>query len=236
MIILDREMSAAFEKYFRASFVAPRVEPEWIASRELIFGKLGWRKAGEKLTPQISINTDLAQKVFEHSAAHDIGHVVQFYEGYPRIEWLKTPTDLGFMQTLSVIAEAVTDLVTDADAERRLKPYGLWLSERYDVGFKNLKAQLPLVTPDLDRTGRPIYVVNSVMYAFSKTMLTESQWQIIGELYSKQLPATSNLGSRIYKLVCDGACNTAEKARRAYHGIFQELGMDHLFRFAPEQQ
>lgn len=236
MIILDRETSAAFDKYYQDSFVAPRVEPEWIASRELIFGKLGWRKAGEKLIPQISINPDLDQKVFEHSAAHDIGHVVQFYEGYPRIEWLKTPTDLGFMQTLGIIAEAVTDLVTDADAERRLKPYGLWVSDRYDAGFKNMEAQMPLVTPDLDRTGRPIYVVNSIMYAFSKIMLTESQWHIIGELYSRQLPATSNLGNRIYKLVGDGACDTAEKAHKAYQDIFQELGMDQLFRFASGQR
>jgi len=233
MVILGREMSKAFEEYYQASLAKIKVEPEWISTLELPYGKLEWRSSDSRLIPQILINPNLPPKVFEHSAAHDLGHLVQLYEGYPRLQWLHIATNMTLSQALGIVGEVVTDLITDPDTERRLKPYGLWVPDRYNVGFDNLRTQLPVATPDLDRPARPIYVINAVLYAYAKTMLTESQWQTLSKLFGQNMPCTANLGNRIFKRLCDGAYDTAGKARQAYEGIFQELGLEQYYRFLP---
>jgi hypothetical protein len=124
-----------------------------------------------------------------------------------------------------MIGRLLAAVVTDPDSERRLKPYGLWASDRFDTIFRNIEAQLPAVTREQDTPGNSIFIRNALQYAYAKAMLNDAQWQTAEKLFLSYLPNASCLGEKVYKCLPVDTCDTALKARQAYQNILREIGL-----------
>jgi hypothetical protein len=229
LIILGREMSTSFQEYYEACLANTGISPEWAASREVPYGQISWHRPEGERSPMILLNPHRLHHVFEHTAAHELGHIVQFCEGYPHLGRLRVQGDSVLSKALGAIGKLVAAVVVDPDTERRLKPYGLWASDRFDATFENIEMQLPEVTRERDEPGKDIYFRNALQYAYAKVMLSDAQWQTAEESFQRYLPNASRLGERIYRRLPAGACDTVLKARQAYQSVVLEIGLGQYF-------
>ena len=108
LVILGREMSPSFQEYHEVCLATTGVSPEWAASREVPYGQISWHRPEGERAPMILLNPHRPQHVFEHTAVHELGHIVQFCEGYPHLRRLRVPEDTALSKALGVIGKLVT--------------------------------------------------------------------------------------------------------------------------------
>jgi hypothetical protein len=227
--ILGRKMSVSFQEYYRICLGDTGLLPEWIASTEVLYGQIDWKRPDGEMTPSILLNVEHPQHVFEHTAAHELGHIVQFYEGYPYLRRIRVIQNDALSRALGAIGKLIIAVVTDPDTERRLRPYSLWASDRFDATFQNIVTQLPAVSHEQDEPGKDAYFRNALQYAYAKVMLSAIQWKSAEELFFIHLPNAAELGERICSRLPEDTCDTAVKAQNAYESVVNVLGLKNYF-------
>lgn len=235
LTIIGRQVSRRFKKYYDGCFKATNITPKWVESREIPYARIRWRRQEGQRIPMILLNPDHPQDVFEHTAAHELTHIVQWAaDQYPQLQSLRIPTNTTLSEAISAISVAVQDLVLDQDVERRLKSLGLWTSARFDGAFQHIKTVIPKATPEHDKTGTNYFLTNALQYAYAKATLAENQWQVAQGLFQQYLPNTATLGERIFRRLPEAGCDTSSKTRQAYIDILAELNLpQHYFMLWP---
>ncbi len=185
MDVLQRSVGSKFQAYYDIAVKEAGVIPEWRQDTALPYGKIRWHRYEGQKTPVIILNTNLSQDVFESIAAHELSHMLQYAQGYPQV-LSRRGSGLG------KVAEMISDLVTDPDADNRLKSRGLWCSERIDKGFDEIQRALPSVKPEHDKPGKAFFTINALQYTYAKIQLSETQWLIARNIFLKVPPNTSN--------------------------------------------
>lgn len=231
MQVLDRPIGAALEEYYSVCVAAAEVEPEWLASGDVPYGTIRWHRAEEQEVPLIMINPQHRQPVFEHTAAHELGHMVQFAEGYPQTQPADVPGNTTLSKEIGAIAMLVDDLVLDPDTERRLSRYELWVSDRFDERFKGIVTSIPKAPPGVDRAGTPLYYRNALNYAYAKAMHPQSRSEVIETLYRKLLPHTWALGETVLSCLPERTCGDAGAASDACSKILEALGLGQMRQY-----
>ena len=231
MQVLGKATGAALGEYYSVCVAAAKVEPEWLASGDIPYGRIRWHRAEGQEVPLIMLNPQHGQPVFEHSAAHELGHMMQLAEGYPQTESAEIAGNTVLSKEIDAIGMLVGDLVLDPDTERRLSGYGLWVSDRFDDGFKAMATSIPKAPPGVDRAGTPLYYRNALNYAYSKAVHTQGQCEVIETLYRKLLPQTWALGETVFSCLPERPCDDAGTASDACSKVLEVLELGEMRQY-----
>ena len=231
MQVLGRPIGAALGEYYSACVEAAKAEPEWLGSADIPYGRIRWYRTEGQEVPQIMLNPRHRQPVFEHTAAHELGHMTQFAEGYPQTRPADVAGNAALTKEIGAIAILVDDLVLDPDTERRLSGYRLWVSDRLEEGFRAMVTSIPKAPPGVDRAGTPLYYRNALNYAYAKVIFSQSQSEVIETLYRKLLPRTWVLGETVFSCLPGQPCNDVRAASDARSKILEALELGEMRQY-----
>ena len=169
---------------------------------------------------RVMLRADLPRPAFEHTAAHELLHVLQAKEGWPKASRGATLSEDCIEEE---VAGLIASLVLDLDVEEQLRKLGFDRSYSDNVRYKQkLKA---LQGKNVPRLGSPGWCMWAIHYAIASQTLSASRLRKLETLHSALAPNIAEKGKELVAMLNRHGWKSPDQALRSMVAIRDSLGL-----------
>ena len=214
MKVLNKTVSERFASFYE-EIVAQTGEPKFCLTQTPGRGSCHF----EQGIPKISLRMDLNRSNFEHLAAHELIHALQYKEGWPRLV-------SGYSQNhpISELGIALQAMVLDLDVEDRLKPWSFDSTWIADAQYRNLKKAI--LDEDIPLTGTYRWRKAVIMYAYASLTQAAKRWDRLKRLFHQRAPNIERKGEDLVTILNKNGWSSPDEALTSFIAVRQSIGLD----------
>jgi hypothetical protein len=214
MKVLKKTVSKPFASFYKG-IVTHIGEPNFRISQIPGLGECHF----EQGIPIISLRMDLNRSDFEHHAAHELIHALQYKEGWPR-----AVSRYPYNHPINELGMTLLAMVLDLDVEDRLKLCSFDSTYITNAQYRNLKNAI--LDEDIPSTGTYRWRKATIMYTYASLTQTAKRWCELKSLFHQRAPHIERKGEDLVAILNKNGWSEPDKALTPLIAVRQSIGLD----------
>lgn len=237
--------SNSFKNFYKNEKSNIKDDLYWVKSNLEIERKLGFRKGqmgklyraiGKNEIKRFIVLEEIPPSIKnDYLIAHEIMHDIILNEGFPGVAPLKpNPFSPEEHSKRIQLASSLTSMIHDMLCDSRLKKYGFFFDELYEIKIQGVLRSLDqLACNRTDNFGKLFYVYQYCLTNLQNSLNVNNKENILGiykQQYAMKYPEITHEGNDLLELINDIGYDTPSKLTTLYQEIIKKHKLENEFQ------